>query len=351
MQNAQNLRKNRVTAPLAMSAIVVIGFGLILGAKPLRKWLANLFVGYDGVFALLEYGLEHLGVATIVAIIVWKIVEEVSQREFLDVLRENLDIQVKTLLDPLTYKITRTLGDNRLKEMLEKRVLNPDFMRSFLNLTLKLTPLRNPGVPADLLECVVISEYEVRNISDKEMRYEINSWLEDIIELKRDDHSPISGFTKIQVIYQNRPHILDIAELERKKAISRKEGVIELQYPYDHMLKPNERLHVIIEGLQIMRKEDHFIWNLSIITEKMDISVELSGGLNFDGLNVHPREMNHIGHEAFSQTWDNSMPNILKMNINEVLLPYQGVEIRWASKPVQQAAAPDEKSVPATHQG
>jgi hypothetical protein len=157
-----------------MAAIVVIGFSLILGAKPLRKWLANLF-GYDGAFALLEYGLEHLGVATIVAIIVWKIVEEVSQREFLDVLRGNLDTQVKTLLDPLTYKITRTLGDNRLKEMLEKRVLNPDFMRSFLNLTLKLTPLRNPGVPADLLECVVIVEYEVRNISDKEIRYEINS--------------------------------------------------------------------------------------------------------------------------------------------------------------------------------
>jgi hypothetical protein len=66
---------------------------------------------------------------------------------------------------------------------------------------------------------------------------------------------------------------------------------------------------------------------------KLDISIELSGQLTFDQLDVYPREMHHLGHEAFVETRDNNIPNVWKLKIDQVLLPFQGVEIRWAPKP------------------
>jgi len=188
----------------------------------------------------------------------------------------------------------------------------------------------------------------VKNVSDVEREYSIASWLDDIIKLERnrDNHRP--GFTHIEVgpKISNKPSrtfSLNIPELEEhgathkneeKGAIDREEGVINLQLRTGP-IKPNEIWYVRIDGTQIMRTEDHFVWNLITLTQKLDIFIELSGGLTFDQLSVYPREMHHIGHKAFLDTRDNSTPNTWKMKIDHVLLPFQGVEIRWAPKPVQ----------------
>jgi hypothetical protein len=37
---------------------------------------------------------------------------------------------------------------------------------------------------------------------------------------------------------------------------------------------------VTVTGMQIMRKADHFTWNLPTITHKLGLSVELGGGTN-----------------------------------------------------------------------
>ncbi len=89
-------------------------------------------------------------------------------------------------------------------------------------------------------------------------------------------------------------------------------------------------LQVLIEGVQIMRAEDHLVWNLVTITGKLDIEIILEGGLTFDKLGVFPRAMHHIKHEEFLGTCVPKPPNARVYKIEHVLLPYQGIEIRWA---------------------
>jgi hypothetical protein len=321
-------------------------------AGKVSDWLSTI-VWLSSYKDPIKIGLEHLGAVIVVAMLVRATLEAASQRELFRALGGNIQTVIQTYLEPLqssvrpiqeglthvteqlqplqnsigsivdslTFKIRRIFEDARLFDTLRKNILDPDFVRPYYKLFLTLQFLEGHQ---DLLKVSVTTEYEVENISGEEKEYEVVSWLDDMIRLTEDPHSHKVGFTEVKV----SQNFLRVEHYE-----SREDGMFLLKIP-KNSIEPGEGLFVKIDGVQIMRTEDHFVWNLVTVTGKMEISIELKDGLNFDQLVTHPRAMHHTDLNTTEQT-----SSIWKMRIDHVLLPYQGVEIRWLLNPIQPTAS------------
>ena len=136
--------------------------------------------------------------------------------------------------------------------------------------------------------------------------------------------------------------------MKKKGAIYREEHVIQLKCETPP-IKPKESLRVKIDGMQIMRMEDHFVWNLTTITEEFSISIELLGGLTFDQFEVRPRAMHHRSEVLKPPT--PQTPTGWKLKIEQTILPYQGIEIRWAPRKARAATSPGIQPSLAASQG
>lgn len=319
----------------------------------------------------LEYGLDHLGLVVVAAMILKVTIEERGQREFVKIVSDRVKGQVETSIDTITEKSIRPLGqsiqqlsgqvetsinavteksirplevsisklterltfriisllDPSLQKMLKDSVLDPAFIRPEYKLHLKLARL-DPAAHPDVLKVFLGLSYNVKNVTPKPAKYSIEAWLEDILQLPSTNPIYQSDFTRIAHGDHESPDDLSIAALQQKNRIIRGNGVLNLRIQ-DVVVDPDSYLYVEIEGVQLMREQDHFVWNLITLTYKLDIIVELEGGLTRQNLAIFPREMHHIGHQTFaeSQHW---VGNKLTMAIDQVLLPFQGIEIRWS---------------------
>src|SRR5271165_498685 len=151
---------------------------LVFGAKPV---VAFLLPAESRLHNLLEYGLEHLGVVLVVALVIRATLEAASQSEFLNVVNEQLRSEIKkttkavaeesihplgdaikSLTTNLSYRISKFL-DAPLRKQLEDSVLNATFFRPEYKLHLKLEPLGGPHPidGAELLKVYIVLSYEV----------------------------------------------------------------------------------------------------------------------------------------------------------------------------------------------
>jgi hypothetical protein len=342
------VRKSDGDRTQKFSSLLILLGGLVLVFA--TAWLNRLVPEQSRFLEPLIYGLEHLGVVVVVAMVVRGTLERASQLEFVKVVNDRvkaqieasistsvstiaeksikpLEASIRKLTEGLTYKIT-TLFDEPLQEMLRNSVLNPPFIRPKYTLHLKLSPL--DGNP-DLLEVFVGLSYEVRNVTTETAKYSIESWLDDVVQVPGVTDIKRSHFTLVAYGEKDPPRPFDIPALKREGCIEQGCGVTSIQVK-DVEVEPNCSLYVVLEGEQLMRRQDHFVWNLITLTKRLDIIVELLGGLTVNNFDVFPREMHHIGHDTFraNQQW---VDNTLTMTIDQVLLPYQGVEIRWSPRP------------------
>jgi hypothetical protein len=339
--------------------LLICSLGLVFGGAKLTDWFLAI-VPASWKYALpgqvpplyrnLEDGFEHLGVVIVVALLVRATLETASQHEFISLVNQQvkdqiaastkevahnsirpLEEDIRKLTKGLTYRIAN-LFDEPLSKILEDSVLNPTFIRPDYTLHIKLKPLPPPASP-DLFEVYLGISYEVQNVAMEAVEYPIEFWIDDLIE------SPSRcRFTRVAFgDDKTRLRSFDIRDLEDGKEIVRQNGVLSLQLKTGK-IQPGSTRYVDIQAIQPMRAQDHFVWNMAGLTQKLNIVVELMDHLNFDNLNVFPREMHHCGHEVFQRTAERTANNTLKMRIEQVLLPYQGVEIRW-SPHVASAAA------------
>ena len=337
---------------ISLSLLILGGLVLVVFAPPLIRWLLPTNSSFTGP---LEYGLEHLGAVVVVAMLIRGTLEAASQRELVSLVSDKvkqqvevsiqktlLDVEekllqplqnsIKKLTDRLSYRIALLFGDTPLGEMLEASVLNPPFSRPWYRLHLKLEPLAEPdGRSTEFLKVFVGLSYQVRNVSGQVRDYVVESWLDDVIRSVKVSDGNEPGFIGVKYGAIDPPNnVVNRTDLEQAGRIFRQGGLIRLQVKMES-IRPDESLYVYVDGMQLMRMEDHFVWNLTTVTEKVDVFVELAGGVTFDSLDVFPRAMHHITHDAFSNMCHRD-ENILKISVNQVFLPYQGIEIRWSPK-------------------
>lgn len=283
---------------------------------------------------------EHLGVGVFAVTLLKLTLEAATQKEFLRILGTDIKSQVMASVASLITRSAWILDDQVLKEELKNSVLLPDFVRPFYNLTLRLEPLR--GSRSRLLRAWIRIHYQVHNVSGGDKSYVVGAWLDDIIRLDDPGTETKPGFTKVTIGPEDHK-IVDLIERGKTRAAG-KAGAI---YFEDHMIqlrelstppiKAKETLEITVEGMQIMQMEDHFVWNLPTITHKLSFSIVLAGGLTFDQLDLSPVEMHHMSHEEFMNTLVRT-DNTMTLEIKHVLLPFQGVELRWAPKRGQAAS-------------
>jgi hypothetical protein len=70
---------------------------------------------------------------------------------------------------------------------------------------------------------------------------------------------------------------------------------------------------------------------MGALTKGFGVSIGFAGGFSRADFQVDARELHHIGREAFRDTFKEEK-NVLSWRINQVLLPYQGVEIWWSPR-------------------
>jgi hypothetical protein len=304
------------------------------------------------------YLVEHMGAVLVVGMFIRVAVEEGYQKAFLgsvnklvqDQIRSSIDKTSKEALDPLstelkratktieqlatglTYKIIQNL-DEDLRKVLEDGVLNSPFLRPEYSLYLKLEPFAK-----DILKVSVTTRYKVKNRSDSAASYKVFSWLDDVLRPAGTRESQFTCFSFGHVDVSGTTHFVppvDIKALELTRAIFQDHGKLGLEYIISNIEK-DSTYEVILEGIQLMRDRDVFVWNLVTLTNQVELTVELAGGLQKSDFDIFPRAMHHA--EAKVEI-DSKHASKVTMKLHQVFLPYQGVEVRWSRLAGNKAAS------------
>jgi len=313
------------------------------------RWLSALILGGAGAFLLLlgiavhhpetkaEFAssfLEHLGIGLIAVALLKFFIEQAAEQQFLDLLRTDVKEQVGTTVISFIRRGSWILTDQVLKKELEDSILLPHFTRPKYNLGLKLEPLEGHD---DLLKVWITMDYEVKNVSDSPRSYMVGSWLENTIQLEDLEPECRPGFRSVTIGGADYPieNLIAAGKTSGTGSILYEEQMIQLRDLPTPPIDLEQSISVTVTGMQIMRKADHFTWNLPTITHKLGLLVELAGGLTFDQLEVCPREMHHMSHEEFIKPKPDLQTNTWTLSIDHVVLPFQGIELRWAPRPTR----------------
>jgi hypothetical protein len=282
--------------------IFIVGVGLVMlsfifdqlwhtseEASP-RHW------GHFFLATVLPYGTEHLGVVLVVASFLGVGVERAREKHVLDAIDGSLEEargKILAILDPVQKQVAKLqeelglairnvkiLDQESITELTDK-VLAPKFLRSEYVLKIHLQPYPADVSPIEFVKVSIDSSYVVKNIKEEPLPYTIRGW----IDAFEDDWLP-NDF-------------------------------------------PKACFQKMIFGLkQIMRSRDLFVWNMSSLTRSLRTEVTLSDELVAANFKVSAREMHH--HDGLI-TAGQTNPSVWE--IQQVLLPHQGIEIWWSPPP------------------
>jgi hypothetical protein len=351
--------------------IAVLGGFLMFKSQALASRIETWWPNHEN---LAEYFIEHLGAVLVVGMLIRIAIEEGYQHAFLGSVNEEVKCQIRASIDEIskeslkpltdelakakesignlevdlkksisqlatavTYKLIQGLDDPLLK-MLEDRVLNSPFERPEYTIHLTLKPFKD--LKSGILEVDVSTCYKVTNNSGKVASYPIYSWLDDVLRPNGVQECDFTRFTFSRVDDTGKAQQVpgfSLPELEKTGQIKPEDGRLTLNYNIEN-IPEKATYEVIIEGKQLMRNHDVFVWNLVTLTRKMDLTVELVGGLTPRDLNIFPRAIHHAADEVKPEGMNT--PKIT-MHVGQVFLPYQGVEVRWSPNVLPEPAKGD----------
>ena len=339
---------------LLLVVVVVPAIELFVVPNIKIEWIKKAVEG-------LSFGTEHLGVALVVLMAVKILIEEASQRQFLNVVNTEVKAQIETSikaiskdsLEPLQKtidKVDEALGytirrreiidDQSLAELTDK-VLNARFLRSDYCLKLTLEPVSSVGnLPADLVSVRVRTVYRVQNLTKVPAIYPVKAWVETINQPPGVADSQKARFLSLSCgpeAWQNKKSrpVIDLKELIDDKKITEVNGGLWLHYDTEDPIPAGGMYYVDIEAVQLNRKQDLFVWVMGGLTRKLKVSVQFAGGFHPGAFQVDARELHHMEHKDFL---DSRPTGKNEWTIDQVLLPYQGVQIWWTPTQSPEAA-------------
>jgi len=348
--------------------VLLVGLVLAVGAGPLACWISSIASPRFGkIIAAFDYGFEHLGVVLVVAWVVRVAIENASQRAFLNVVdskvreqikqsidrfhRESLaplDVTIKKLDDEFGFRIRKPgLLDKESLEVLKGMVLSPKLIRPEYDLYLTLEPLSEArGMPGGLIKVGSREEYYVRNITNEVQEYHVEAWIDTMFEPPGISQIDRCDFTRFvwgpeDLRTENDLRPFDLMKMRREGEIKRDHGAVWLKHVLQGGIPAGATYYVEIEASQVMRVTDIFVWNITGLTQRFRVRVGFAGGYTAADFHVDARELHHIGHDAFRDTFKDDS-GVLSWSVNQVLLPYQGVEIWWAPRERAQEIDPRE---------
>jgi hypothetical protein len=352
--NPANLKRSTLKRGLAWIkeelgtiSIALVGALLILLSIRSQKLVERSWPHHGEVAG---YLIEHLGAVMIVAVLVRVAIEEGTERKFLwsvnhlvqDEIKKSINkssvesIQplkdvidqakhsIEQLATGLTYKIIQNLDPN-LRKVLEAYVLNSPFVRPQYTLELTLRPFPQ-DLNSDILEVSVRTLYTIKNRTDDRAKYECESWLDDVVRPSGNSGCKFTWFSFEELDTEGEESAsfpYDLSVLEREGRIYSGDGTLRLKFPI--MIGKGATYRVTIEGKQLMRRHDVFVWNVVTLTNQIDLTVNLDG-VTLSELDIFPRALHHAAGQAEKKNHDRGV----MMTLHQVFLPYQGVEVRWS---------------------
>jgi hypothetical protein len=375
--------------------LAAAGFFLTVAGDELSQWAPKHPWWQWWPHAIYDagYGIEHLGVVLFVAVVIRVIIEKSQQIQFLRIInsqvsgqvRESIDSVATQSLEPLRQSVTEIKGqietsishqtteslkplqtaltkvegsigrldeelgytirragilDDNSQKILKEKVLNPDFIRTDYTLSLTLEPLSTAREKyPDLLRVRTRTFFKLKNVTDEPHEYAITAWVDTINEppgLEGEDRSRFTRFA-YDLEGRGRDREIPISNVERSTEKDRKiegrNGGLWLKYLLDGPIAPHSTYYVEVEAIQVNRKRDVFVWNLTGLTKMFNLTVHFAGGFHGSDFQVDARELHHIEHDDFRNSYKVGADGSVSWSIGQVLLPYQGVELWWNPAP------------------
>ena len=243
--------------------------------------------------------------------------------------------QIDQLSAALTYKLVQNLQPE-FRKVLEDKVLNAPFVRPEFRLIIRLSPHKVPkGSPwKGLVDVHMSTSYTIKNQTESSADFNCIFWLDDMIRPAGHRECEYTRFAYGKVDKQGVAHMYpsaDLGQLESDGNIILDKSALRLQYNMQD-IEVGATYAVVVDGKTVMRPHDVLIWSMATLTNKLDLTILLEGGFTLNDVDVVARALHHAGgdNKVISDTE-------VHFTLNQVFLPYQGVEVRWTKKDEQYA--------------
>src|SRR5712671_713726 len=221
----------------------------------------------------------------------------------------------------MIYGLRKHLSKKRI-DTLEQQVLYPSFLREEFDVLITLT-----HEPQGNIKGTVSLRYYIRNISTQDQTYMVHVYLDEVFG---DNSAQLAS-----VAINSNP--IDLAN-PRPGRIHREAGTLRFEYPI--VIPGGDRVHVQALGHQLMADADVWPWHLAGVSDSLHITVTYPQDLFLLLAPIHPVSVNlpAFGLADSSGTAQTTASEDLlpyrttQAAINDILLPFQGFEVRWKPK-------------------
>jgi hypothetical protein len=205
-----------------------------------------------------------------------------------------------------------------LVDALENQVLNPIFLREEFTIAISLNTEGEGG--EKYVKGSIAMSYFVKNISTKDQDHVIRCNLDEVLG---------EGSACLEsVTLDNQP--LNLSKLPIGTKVHRDSNVLKFEHPI--RIRQGSGVRVQIVGYQRMAQADLWPWHMLTPSDSMTVTVNNSTDLEVLLTLLHP-----AADEADNQV-SHSLWNA-QVTINNIVLPYQGFEVRWWPRPPVTAKA------------
>jgi hypothetical protein len=302
--------------------------------KPIIEYLILALTAAGGVILVLiaasrvgQYWKEvllGLGHALVIAALVGFFVE---MRLIKEALQRMQAVHANTVAEIKGMVVTglRNYLPDKLVDALEKQMLDPIFLREEFTISIELQVEEENGE-----KCVkgsIALTYFVKNISKKVQNHMVRCNLDEVLGE--------SSACLESVTINEKP--VNLSDLPIGSRIYRESNV--LRFEHSIAISEGDRTHVQIVGYQRMALRDLWPWHMLTPSDSLKVNVNYPRDLEVWLAPLHPAAED--GRDLVIKT-----PWTAQLFINNIVLPYQGFELRWwpqlkvATKEMESIAPP-----------
>lgn len=220
----------------------------------------------------------------------------------------------------MTYGLKKHLPA-KLVDTLEKQVLYPAFLREDFSVLITLSH----EAPQHIRGTVQL-RYYIKNITSQDQKYTVRVYLDEVFG---DNSAALASVTiDDRRIDLSKPH---------PGSVYQEANTLRFEYPV--VIRADERVHVEALGYQLMADADVWPWHLVGVADSLNITVSYPQDLFLWLLPIHPVSADL---PAFGLETQDASPSaatgslipfqITQAAIKDIILPFQGFEVRWKPK-------------------